>query len=163
VAFGSNVGDRLGQMRAALDLLTKDGNTRCVKTSPVYANRAIGMGEAEPFLNAVVEVETTLEAEALLETCHAVEAALGRVRGSGWMPRTIDLDILLYGTEERQGAHLELPHPRIAERDFVAQPLLDLAPDLRIQGRGIRAIVAALPAFELELYAAQMEDQSVEE
>jgi 2-amino-4-hydroxy-6-hydroxymethyldihydropteridine diphosphokinase len=162
VAFGSNVGARLETMQAALRHLTEGGETRRLKTSPVYENRAVGMGDAEPFLNAVVEFETTMDAEALLKACLAVEEMLGRERGSGWQPRTIDLDVLLFGAEQRADARLTLPHPRIAERDFVAQPLLDIAPDLEIEGRGIGEIVAALPAFELELYAAQLEAQSAE-
>ncbi len=162
VAFGSNVGDRLETMRAALKMLTQDGQSRCVKTSPVYQNRAVGMGDAEPFLNAVVEFETALDADALLEQCLSVEAALGRERGSVWKPRTIDLDVLLFGMEQREDAHLTLPHPRIAERDFVAQPLMDIAPDLEVGGQSIGALVAALPEFELELYAAQLETQSAD-
>ncbi len=162
VAFGSNVGDRLGTMQAALRHLTEDGQTRCLKTSPVYENRAVGMGEAAPFLNAVVEFETVLDADALLEACLSVEAMLGRERAGSWKPRTIDLDVLLFGAERREDAQLVLPHPRIAERDFVAQPLLDIAPDLEIEGRGIGAIVAGLPEFELVLYAAQLEAQSAE-
>jgi 2-amino-4-hydroxy-6-hydroxymethyldihydropteridine diphosphokinase len=89
-----------------------------------------------------------------------VEAALGRERGSVWKSRTIDLEVLFFGMEQREDAHLTLPHPRIAERDFVAQPLMDIAPDLEVEGRGIGALVAALPEFELELYAAQLEIQS---
>ena len=169
VAFGSNVGDRLGTMQAALRHLTEDGQMRCLKTSPVYENRAVGMGEAAPFLNAVVEFETVLDAEALLEACLSVEAMLGRERAmlgrkqaASWKPRIIDLDVLLFGVEERQHAQLVLPHPRITERDFVAQPLLDIAPDLEIGGCGIAAIVAALPEFELVHYAAQLEAQSAE-
>lgn len=162
VAFGSNVGDRLGTMQAALRHLMEDGQTRCLKTSPVYENRAVGMGEAAPFLNAVVEFETGLDADDLLEACLSVEARLGRERAASWQPRTIDLDVLLFGAERREDAQLVLPHPRIAERDFVAQPLLDIAPDLEIGGRGIAAIVAGLPEFELVLYAAQLEAQSAE-
>ena len=162
VAFGSNVGDRLGTMQAALHHLTEDGQTLCLKTSPVYENRAVGMGEAAPFLNAVVEFETAFDADALLEACLSVEAMLGRERAASWKPRTIDLDVLLFGAERREDAQLVLPHPRIAERDFVAQPLLDIAPDLEIGGRGIAAIVAGLPEFELVLYAAQLEAQSAE-
>ncbi|NCG08463.1 MAG: 2-amino-4-hydroxy-6-hydroxymethyldihydropteridine diphosphokinase [Verrucomicrobia bacterium] len=162
VAFGSNVGERLETMRTALEMLTKDGQTHCVKTSPVYQNRAVGMGDAAPFLNAVVEFETALGADALLEICLNVEASLGRERGSAWKPRTIDLDVLLFGMEQRKEAYLTLPHPRIVERDFVAQPLLDIAPDVEIEGRSIKAIVAALPEFELELYAPQLVTQSAE-
>lgn len=162
VAFGSNMGDRLETMRAAIRLMTEEGRTRCLSTSPVYENRAVGMGEAEPFLNAVVEFETALDAQALLKMCLSVEEKLGRERTGSWKPRTIDLDILLFGAESREEADLVLPHPRIAERDFVAQPLMDLAPDLEIEGRSIREIVANLPEFELVLYAAQLAEQSAE-
>ncbi|CAI8299417.1 MAG: 2-amino-4-hydroxy-6-hydroxymethyldihydropteridinepyrophosphokinase [Opitutia bacterium UBA7350] len=160
VAFGSNVGDRLETMREALRLLTADGKTRRMKTSPVYQNRAVGMGDADPFLNAVVEFKTALDADALLEQCFLVEAKLGRQRATSWQPRTLDLDLLAYGTEQRRDAHLTLPHPRISERDFVAQPLCDLAPDLEINGQTMQAIVAALPEFELELFREQLEGQS---
>lgn len=163
VAFGSNVGDRLETMQAALRLLTEDGQIQCVQTSPVYQNRAVGMGDAGPFLNAVVEFKTALNANALLERCFLVEAKLGRERGTSWQPRTLDLDLLLFGSECRDDPHLTLPHPRIAERDFVAQPLCDLAPDLEINGQGMEAVVAALPEFELELYRKQLEVQSASE
>ena len=162
VAFGSNMGDRLETMRAAIRLMTEEGQTRCLGTSPVYENRAVGMGEAEPFLNAVVEFETALDAQALLKMCLSVEEKLGRERTGSWKPRTIDLDVLLFGAESREEADLVLPHPRIAERDFVAQPLMDLAPDLEIEGRSIREIVANLPEFELVLYATQLAEQSAE-
>lgn len=152
LALGSNVGERLEQMRSALELLGAEGVT-IAAASPVYQNRAIGMGDADPFLNAVVEVQTELDAEALLDVCLVVENKLGRVRTGGWSPRTIDVDVLIFGETSIETERLHLPHPRIAERDFVLQPLSDIAPDLQVNGRTIRALLAALPLVELESYA----------
>ena len=108
------------------------------------------MGDADPFLNAVVEVQTELQAEALLDVCLAVESKLGRVRTAGWSPRTIDIDVLMFGEASVETERLYLPHPRIAERDFVLQPLADIAPELLINGRTTQTLLAALPVIELE-------------
>jgi 2-amino-4-hydroxy-6-hydroxymethyldihydropteridine diphosphokinase len=155
LALGSNLGDRLAQMRSALELLEAEG-VRVGKTSPVYQNRAIGMGDAEPFLNAVVEVRTELAAEALLDVCLAVENRLGRVRSGGWAPRTIDVDILLFGEASVATERLNLPHPRIAARDFVLQPLSDLNPALELFGQSVRDWLQRLPLIELEACAASL-------
>lgn len=148
LALGSNVGQRLGQMRSALGILSEKGVVTMVASS-VYENRAIGMGDAEPFLNAVVRIRTTLAPEALLETCLAVEMELGRVRSKVCSPRTIDIDILIYGTLQIKTEKLQLPHPRIEERDFVLQPFADIAPDLELRGKSIRAWLERLPTVEL--------------
>ena len=87
IALGSNLGDRLGQMRQALDLLQSDDFVRVLRTSPVYQNRAVGMGDAGDFLNSVACVETELSPEALLDVCLSVESQLGRVRSDVWAPR----------------------------------------------------------------------------
>ena len=149
LALGSNVGERLEQMRSALKLLGAAGVT-IVTESPVYQNRAIGMGEADPFLNAVVEVQTELGPEGLLDVCLAVENKLGRVRTGGWSPRTIDIDVLIFGKRSIDTERLQLPHPRIAERDFVLQPLADIAPELELFGQPIKALLERLPLVELE-------------
>ena len=149
LALGSNVGERLEQMRSALKLLGAEGVV-IVTASPVYQNRAIGMGDADPFLNAVVQMETTLEPELLLDLCLKVETQLGRVRTAGWSPRTIDIDVLVYGEAHVETERLQLPHPRIAERDFVLQPLVDIHPDLKLFGRTVRELLEALPVVELE-------------
>jgi 2-amino-4-hydroxy-6-hydroxymethyldihydropteridine diphosphokinase len=146
LALGSNVGDRLGNLRGALERLQESGDVRVLRASPVYENRAIGMGEADDFLNAVVELHTSLAPEALLDCCLEVEQQLGRERKGGWAPRTIDLDLVAYEGVVCATARLNLPHPRIAERDFVAVPLRDLAPDLRIGERTVAEIAACLPA-----------------
>jgi len=150
LAFGSNLGDRMGQMRAALTALEGQYPIRLQAMSAVYENRAVGMGNADDFLNAVVAVQTELEPEVLLDACLAVENQLGRVRTGVWAPRTIDLDILVYDELVLDSERLHLPHPRIAERDFVAQPLSDIAPDLVVFGKTVREIVAALPAIDLK-------------
>jgi 2-amino-4-hydroxy-6-hydroxymethyldihydropteridine diphosphokinase len=150
LALGSNVGERLEQMRAAVRMLDVASDVSVLRASPVYENRAIGMGDAGPFLNAVVEVSTARSAEALLDLCLLVENQLGRVRSTGWTPRTIDVDVLVYGDSKVDTTRLSLPHPRIAERDFVLQPLCDISPDLKINGHTVHALLRALPAVELE-------------
>lgn len=151
VALGSNLGDRLVQMQSALDRLSCDALRIC-QVSPVYENRAVGMGEeADPFLNAIAEVETSLAPHDLLDRCLEVEQRLGRVRTGEWAPRTIDLDVIAYGQEEIQSERLYVPHPRIAERDFVVHPLSVITPDLMVRGERIGDLAAAMPMDELTL------------
>lgn len=150
LALGSNLGDRMNQMRSALEIMEAEGEVEVIQASPVYQNRAIGMGDADPFLNAVVAVKTSLAPEALLDLCLSTETKLGRVRTGGWSPRTIDIDMLLYGEMTLDTERLRLPHPEMAKRDFVVQPLLDIAPDLIINGQRLQAIKSALPIFDLE-------------
>jgi len=146
IALGSNLGDRMGQMRRALKLLQDQGAARLLRASPIYQNRAVGMKEdAEDFLNAVAEVKTVLQPMELLDACLAVEEQLGRTRSEGgWSPRTIDLDLLIYEGVRLEEGRLVLPHPRIAERDFVAVPLADLVPTLKIDGLSMGQIVARI-------------------
>ena len=155
LALGSNVGERLEQMRSASKLLGAAGVT-IVTESPVYQNRAIGMGVADPFLNAVVEVQTELGPEGLLDVCLAAENKLGRVRTGGWSPRTIDIDVLTFGRTSIDTERLQLPHPRIAERDFVLQPLADIAPELELFRQPIKALLERLPLVELERVAGSL-------
>lgn len=158
IGLGSNLGDRIGQMRQALELLRLNDRMRVLRSSPIYQNRAVGMGEGvEDFLNAVVEVSSALEPLELLEVCLEVEEELGRTRSSeGWAPRTIDLDLLICEGASLESERLTLPHPRIAERDFVAVPLADLVPELEINGRSAREVVHALPQNELRSYSGEL-------
>ena len=150
IALGSNLGDRLERMRTALDFLEADGAVRVRRLSSVYQNRAIGMGDAADFYNAVAQVETDLDAEALLDLCLAVETRLGRERRtSGWAPRSIDLDLLLFADEVLDSDRLTLPHPRIAERDFVAVPLSEVGPEVTVAGVSIQKVVDSLERVEL--------------
>ncbi len=151
VALGSNLGDRLAQMQSALERLACE-QLQVQQVSPVFENRAVGMGEdADNFLNAIAEVEVSLSPLELLDRCFAVEVQLGRVRTGGWTPRTIDLDVIAYGNEVIETERLHVPHPRIAERDFVVHPLNAIAPELMIRGQRVADLAAALPMDELTL------------
>ena len=156
LALGSNLGERLQQMRTALQLLDAAQDLSVLQASSVYQNRAIGMGDADPFLNAVVEVQTELGPEALLDVCLAVENKLGRVRTGGWSPRTIDIDVLIFGQTDIDTKRLQLPHPRIAERDFVLRPLADIAPELQLLGQPTKTLLDKLALVELERVAGSL-------
>lgn len=148
LALGSNQGERLRFMQAALDSLASHKLT-IVQVSPIYENRALGMAEAEDFLNAIAEVDTSLSPINLLDRCLHVESELGRVRSEEWAPRTIDLDIIAYGHEVINNPRLSVPHPRLANRDFVVHPLNAIAPDLVICGQRVSDMAQALPIDEL--------------
>lgn len=150
IGLGSNLGpsaDILSRAVGALGALT---DTRLVACSPVYRTRPWGMTEQPDFLNAVAELETALDASALLERLLCIESDLGRRRdGQRWGPRVLDLDVLVFGSEVIQTEGLQVPHPRLADRPFVLVPLNDLAPGLNVPGRGVvKQLLAALPAEE---------------
>jgi 2-amino-4-hydroxy-6-hydroxymethyldihydropteridine diphosphokinase len=157
IALGSNLGDRIGQMQSALKALAADNQLKVLQISPLYENRAVGMGEADDFLNAMAEVETSMAPLALLDCCLKVESKLGRVRTKDWAPRTIDLDIIAYGDEVIEHERLQVPHPRIAERDFVVHPLCAIAPDVEIRGQRVSHMAAALPMDSLTLCELKLE------
>jgi 2-amino-4-hydroxy-6-hydroxymethyldihydropteridine diphosphokinase len=130
VGLGSNLGDRLGNLRRAVSLLGASGSqVQVLRTSPVYETEPVGGPPQPPFLNAVAEVAVSGDARSLLEACLDVESAMGRVRHERWGPRVIDLDVLLFGEERIDEADLVVPHPRMRERAFVMVPLADLAPE----------------------------------
>ena len=157
IALGSNLGDRIGQMQSALKALAADNQLKVLQISPLYENRAIGMGEADDFLNAMAEGETSMGPLALLDFCLKVESKLGRVRTKEWAPRTIDLDIIAYGDEVIEHERLQVPHPRIAERDFVVHPLYAIAPNVEIRGQRVAHMAAALPMDSLTLCELKLE------
>jgi 2-amino-4-hydroxy-6-hydroxymethyldihydropteridine diphosphokinase len=130
LGIGSNLGDRLAHLQAAVDGLASVSGISVVAVSPVYATLPVGGPEQDEFLNAVVAVETRLSARALLGVAHDIEATEQRVRTERWGPRTLDVDILLVGDEEIHETDLEVPHPRMWERGFVMAPLHDIAPEL---------------------------------
>jgi 2-amino-4-hydroxy-6-hydroxymethyldihydropteridine diphosphokinase len=135
IGLGANLGDRLGALRAAVRGLEATRGIDVVRASPVYASEAhtLAPGEKQPaYLNAVVQVQAHLTPEALLDVCLVLERGAGRRRRRRWAPRPLDLDLLLVGTVTQATDRLTLPHPRLAERRFVLQPLHDLAPDLHV-------------------------------
>ena len=136
VGLGSNLGDREGAIRRAVELLGNDPEIEVVRESIVRETQPVGYMNQPPFLNAVAELETRLPPRDLLGRLLAIENELGRTRGRRFGPRTIDLDLLLYGEETIDEPGLEVPHPRLHERTFVLEPLAELDPELVVPGRG---------------------------
>jgi 2-amino-4-hydroxy-6-hydroxymethyldihydropteridine diphosphokinase len=137
VGLGANLGDREATLRGALELLRREPGIEVRNVSSVRETEPVGFLDQPRFLNAAAELETELPAEALLERLLEVERRLGRVRGGRrYGPRTIDLDLLLYGDETISAPGLRVPHPRLHERRFALEPLAELAPELEIPGRG---------------------------
>ncbi len=135
VAFGANLGDPKASFVFACDALTTLPGTRLMARSSLYRTAPIG-AEGEPdYLNAVVEVHTALPPLDLLRALLAIEATGGRVRTGQQAPRTLDLDLLLYGNECCNTAELILPHPRMHQRAFVLRPLAEIAPTITIPGQ----------------------------
>jgi 2-amino-4-hydroxy-6-hydroxymethyldihydropteridine diphosphokinase len=147
VGLGANLGDREQTIRRAVDLLAATPGIQVVRVSTLRETDPVGYLDQPRFLNGAVALETTLEPRELLEQLLAVERALGRTReGPPQGPRTIDLDLLLYGIEELDEPGLRVPHPRLHERAFVLEPLAELAPALTIPGReaSVEALLAEL-------------------
>ena len=130
VALGSNIGDREKNLRAALDLMRQVPGTAVRRVSALRSTKPVGGPPQADYLNAVAEIETDLPPRTLLEELQKIEATLGRVRDVHWGPRTIDLDIILLGDLVVDEPDLKIPHPLMHEREFVLQPLCELAPDV---------------------------------
>ncbi len=148
VGIGANLGDREESLRRAVELLGAADGIEVFAVSTLRETEPWGPVAQPPFLNGVVAVETRLGPEALLATLLAVEHALGRRRDEAtgrWGPRTIDLDLLLYGDRELDVPGLTVPHPRLHERRFALEPLAELAADAVVPGRGtVAELLAAL-------------------
>ena len=146
IALGSNVGNRIGWLQQAVDGFHTVAES--LRTSPVYespAHTLIANEVQADYLNAVLELETSMPGEELLQACLCLERAAGRKRQRRYAPRTLDVDILTIGTTTYKSAILELPHPRLHLRRFVLQPWADLAPEWYIAGQ-LQATVASLLA-----------------
>jgi len=130
VAMGSNLGDRDAHLAAGLAALRATRGVEVVAVSPLYETDPVGPSPQGPYLNAAIELATSLAPDALLERLLEIEVSRGRTRGPDRnAPRTLDLDLLLYGDRKLAGPDLEVPHPRLADRPFVLEPLCDLAPN----------------------------------
>jgi 2-amino-4-hydroxy-6-hydroxymethyldihydropteridine diphosphokinase len=152
LSLGSNLGGCEANLRAAIERLAAP-DLRVLRTSPVYETEPVDYTGQPWFLNLVMEAETDLFPMQLLARIGKIERALGRVRTVAKGPRTIDIDILLYGQAVVRSATLEIPHPRMAERRFVLAPLADLAPTLRhpMTHRTVREMLDAAPAQTVRL------------
>jgi 2-amino-4-hydroxy-6-hydroxymethyldihydropteridine diphosphokinase len=136
VGLGANLGDPRATLRSALESLSRLSDTRLVRSSSMYRSAPVGYADQPEFVNAVVELETRLDARALLRELLAIEADAGRTRSFPNAPRTLDLDLLLYGEQIIDAPELNVPHPRMHERRFVLAPLAEIAPGAMVPGRG---------------------------
>ena len=153
LGLGSNIEDRLDHLQAAVDALDADPRIRVDAVSSVYETEpVIPLDDPPvqgPYLNLAVRVATTHSPRGLLRAALAVEAALGRVRTVRWGPRTVDVDILLYGDRVVRRRRLQIPHPRLHERAFALIPLLEVAPGGRLpDGTSLATALARLAPIE---------------
>ena len=144
LALGSNLGDRLGTLQRAVELLGGRDGVDVVRSSRVFETDPVGPPQPA-YLNAVLDVATTLEPRALLDACLGVEAELGRERLERWGPRTLDVDVLTYDALEVHEPDLEIPHPRMHERGFVLVPLGELTQDPMLPGGRTLATLRLAP------------------
>ena len=147
VGLGANLEDPRRQIERALELLAAEDGVDLIAVSALRETDPVGYDDQPRFLNGAAELQTSLSARELLERLLAIEQRLGRIRGGGprFGPRTIDLDLLLYGDASIDEKGLQIPHPRLHERRFALEPLADLDPSLEIPGRGpVQALLAGL-------------------
>jgi 2-amino-4-hydroxy-6-hydroxymethyldihydropteridine diphosphokinase len=153
VGLGANLGDAAATLRDAIAALAELPETTLLRASRLYRTPAWGRTDQPAFINAVALVETSLDARALLDALLAIERRFGRVRvdGARWGPRTLDLDLLLFGDALFDEAGLQVPHPHLHERAFVLLPLAEIAPALQVPGRGrVAALAAGMAADGIE-------------
>jgi len=135
VGLGANLGNREEMLQHAIALLSAADGVEVLAVAELRETDPVGVVDQPPFLNGAAAVDTTLSARELLDTLLAIERSLGRVRAERWGPRTIDLDLLLYGDEIVDEPGLRVPHPHLHERRFALEPLAELDPELAIPGR----------------------------
>lgn len=154
IALGANLGDPVATVRAAFAAVHDIAGARCVAVSSLYRTAPVGLHHQPDFINAVaaLAVDTAvLPAPTFLARLFDIEAAFGRVRSIRNAPRTLDLDLLLFGNERHDTPQLVLPHPRLTERAFVLAPLAEIAPALSIPGHGrVVDLLAAVAAQRIE-------------
>jgi 2-amino-4-hydroxy-6-hydroxymethyldihydropteridine diphosphokinase len=143
IGLGANLEEPRAQVERALQELDRLPHSRVVKASSLYRSEPVGYAAQPEFVNAVAQLETGLPAERLLDELQQVEARHGRARSFANAPRTLDLDLLLFEKLEMQTHRLTLPHPRMHERAFVLEPLVEIAPQIEIPRKGLaRALLA---------------------
>jgi len=151
IGLGSNLDEPRKQVSTALTELSELPDTSLVAHSSLYRSDPVGPAGQPDYINAVAALDTRLEPEALLDALQAIEQAHRRVRKIHWGPRTLDLDLLLYGSEVISTPRLSVPHPFMTERNFVLWPLAELAPELVLpDGRTLDELLRQCPLGTLE-------------
>jgi 2-amino-4-hydroxy-6-hydroxymethyldihydropteridine diphosphokinase len=151
IGLGSNLAEPLSQLATAITELAALPESRLLGQSPFYRSRPVGPQDQPDFVNGAVSLCTGLTAEELLDQLQAIEQSHGRERTRVWGPRTLDLDLLIFNSQVIDSPRLTVPHPQLPDRDFVLQPLLDLAPDLTLpDGRRIADLRAKCPDNDLQ-------------
>ncbi len=151
IALGSNLEDPRQQVTDALQELRAIPNTEMLAHSRLYRSDPVGPPGQPDYINAVACLETTLEAEQLLDALQAIEQAHDRVRKQHWGPRTLDLDILLFGDQLISTERLTVPHAFMSERSFVLYPLAEIAPELQLpEGTDLKQLLSQCPMGTLE-------------
>lgn len=146
LALGSNLDSPQNQIESALVELQSNDNCQLLAHSSMYITKPVGPQSQANFINAVVKIATALSPEGLLQQCRELETRHKRVHYYDWGPRTLDVDILLYGTLQLSLPDLKIPHPRMTERDFVLVPLLEIAPELTInKDRALQNLLSMIP------------------
>ncbi|MEM7405758.1 MAG: 2-amino-4-hydroxy-6-hydroxymethyldihydropteridine diphosphokinase [Pseudomonadota bacterium] len=142
VGLGANIDNPRWQLQRAVIRLAALPETRFIRCSSLYASSPMGPLDQPDFLNAVAHLETRLAAISLLTELQTIECRQGRQRRRHWGERTLDLDLLVFGEHQLSSARLTLPHPGLAERPFVLEPLMEIAPELNLPGLGALADLA---------------------
>ena len=151
VGLGSNLEHPERNISRAVAELKQLAGTRYIADSGLFHSKPMGPQDQPDYLNAVAQLETRLDAPQLLDCLQAIENAMGRSRGQHWGPRIIDLDILMFGEHTINEPRLQVPHPGIAQREFVLYPLQRLNPAMQIPGRGkLSTLVAQCPQNGLQ-------------
>jgi 2-amino-4-hydroxy-6-hydroxymethyldihydropteridine diphosphokinase len=162
IALGSNIGDREAYLLNAMRMLQGHRGVSLRALSGVYQTAPVGYIHQDPFLNMVCRVEVSLNPFELLEALQKIEAKLARERNIHWGPRTIDLDILLYGDKNIATSTLTVPHPRMFERAFVLAPLRDIYPLEEIRGKSLEErLESCADLGGISLYRLQEEVESL--
>jgi 2-amino-4-hydroxy-6-hydroxymethyldihydropteridine diphosphokinase len=152
IALGTNLEPRAAHLEKALELFRSLPDVEVKRVSSIYESKPVGYLDQPDFLNLVFEAETDLLPLDLLDSCQSIEQELGRVRTIRFGPRTLDVDIVLYGVESIKEERLIVPHPRMQERSFVLLPLQELNPEYVVPewNKTVNELVAELPANDLE-------------
>lgn len=135
LGLGSNMGDKKRYLYDAVQMLNHHEGIRIINSSSLYETMPWGYVDQDIFMNLVIQIETSLSPEELLDVCQSIENRLGRVREMKWGPRVIDVDILLYEDQNLITDRLIIPHPHMINRDFVMIPLSEISPQLVIKGK----------------------------